>query len=99
MMSFLIEESMLHRPIGDPAVLREQMRHLRHIAEHPHVGLQITPTRRQKHAGLAGPMVLLETPAHEHLASSRGNGSASSWTTPTAAVSSNRIMGSSGHRP
>ncbi|MDN3297842.1 helix-turn-helix transcriptional regulator [Streptomyces ficellus] len=67
-MSFLIEESVLSRPIGGPAVLRDQLRHLRRCAELPYMGLQIMPTKREKHAGLAGPMVLLETPDHEHLA-------------------------------
>ncbi|OKK06713.1 DNA-binding protein [Streptomyces sp. CB03234] len=67
-MSFLIEESVLSRPIGGPTVLRDQIEHLRRYAEHPYVGLQIMPTRREKHAGLNGPMVLLETPDHEHLA-------------------------------
>ncbi|MEV3988853.1 helix-turn-helix transcriptional regulator [Streptomyces sp. NPDC049837] len=68
MMSFLIEESALHRPIGGPSVLRDQIRHLRRSAEHPYIGLQIMPTTRAKHAGLDGPMVLLETPDHQHLA-------------------------------
>ncbi|MER7109523.1 helix-turn-helix domain-containing protein [Streptomyces sp. NPDC000229] len=68
MMSFLIEESVLHRPIGGRAVLRNQLRHLRQCAELPYIGLQIMPTNREKHAGLNGPMILLETPDHEHLA-------------------------------
>jgi transcriptional regulator with XRE-family HTH domain len=68
MMNFLLEEVILHRPIGGPEVLREQIRHLRRCAELPFLGLQIMPTNREKHAGLAGPVVLLETPDHDHLA-------------------------------
>ncbi|MEE1757010.1 helix-turn-helix domain-containing protein [Streptomyces sp. SP18CS02] len=68
MMNFIIEESILHRPIGGRAVLREQIRHLRHCAELPYMAVQIMPTAREKHSGLAGPMVLLETPDHDQLA-------------------------------
>ncbi|MEV6400247.1 helix-turn-helix transcriptional regulator [Streptomyces sp. NPDC051907] len=68
MMNFLLEESILHRPIGGRDVLRAQQQHLRRCAELPFLGLQIMPTNRATHAGLAGPMVLLETPDHQHLA-------------------------------
>lgn len=68
MMNFLLEEVILHRPIGGCSVLRGQIRHLRECAELPFLGLQIMPTAREDHAGLAGPMVLLETPDHEQLA-------------------------------
>ncbi|MCX4769581.1 DUF5753 domain-containing protein [Streptomyces sp. NBC_01260] len=54
--------------IGDPVVLREQIRHLRQCVELPFLDLQIMPMRLPKHAGLAGPMVLLETADHDHLA-------------------------------
>lgn len=67
-MSFLLEEVVLHRPIGGREVLREQIRHLQRCAELPFLSLQILPTSREKHAGLAGPMVLLETPDHDQLA-------------------------------
>ncbi|MCM2421848.1 helix-turn-helix transcriptional regulator [Streptomyces sp. RKAG293] len=72
MMNYLLEESILHRPIGGRAVLREQNRHLRRCAELPFLGLQIMPTDRYEHAGLDGPMVLLETPDHEQLAYMEG---------------------------
>ncbi|MFF3766697.1 helix-turn-helix domain-containing protein [Streptomyces sp. NPDC001922] len=68
MMNFLLEEVILHRPIGGREVLREQIRHLKDCAELPFLGLQIMPTAREKHAGLDGPMVLLETPDHDQLA-------------------------------
>lgn len=68
MLHFLLEESILRSEIGDPAVLREQIRHLRQCVELPFLDLQIMPMKLPKHAGLAGPMVLLETPDHDHLA-------------------------------
>ncbi|WP_328731453.1 helix-turn-helix transcriptional regulator [Streptomyces caniferus] len=66
MLNFILEEVILHRPLGGPDVLRQQIQHLRRQAELPFIGLQIMPTRRA-HAGLAGPLILLETPEHEHL--------------------------------
>jgi hypothetical protein len=68
MLHFLLEESILRSEIGDLSVLREQILDLRRCAELPFLGLQIMPMKVQKHAGLAGPMVLLETPDHDHLA-------------------------------
>ncbi|MFE7541471.1 helix-turn-helix domain-containing protein [Streptomyces platensis] len=64
--NFILEEVILHRPLGGSDVLREQIQHLRRSAELPFLGLQIMPTRRA-HAGLAGPMILLETPDHEYV--------------------------------
>ncbi|MGW2404722.1 helix-turn-helix domain-containing protein [Streptomyces sp. NPDC001739] len=66
--NFILEEVILRRPIGGPDVLREQIRHVRQYAELPFLGVQIMPTSRANHASLAGPMVLLETPEHDHLA-------------------------------
>ncbi|MDH2392691.1 helix-turn-helix transcriptional regulator [Streptomyces sp. HNM0663] len=68
MANFIMEESVLHRPIGGPEVLRRQIKHLRDCAEMPSLGLQVMPTQREEHAGLDGSMVLLETPDHDLLA-------------------------------
>ncbi|MBL1094291.1 MULTISPECIES: helix-turn-helix domain-containing protein [Streptomyces] len=68
MLNFVLEEVVLHRPIGGPGALRDQIRHLRRCAELPFLGLQIMPTTRAAHASLDGPLILLETPDHDHLA-------------------------------
>ncbi|MFC8277912.1 Scr1 family TA system antitoxin-like transcriptional regulator [Streptomyces sp. NPDC057271] len=68
MMCFLLDESILERPIGGRDVLREQILRLREMAELPFLALQIIPKNRTRHAGLNGPMVLIETPDHEHVA-------------------------------
>lgn len=68
MMNFLLEEVILHRPLGGRAVLREQLQWLRHCAELPFLGLQILQTDHESHAALDGPMVLIETPDHDQLA-------------------------------
>jgi transcriptional regulator with XRE-family HTH domain len=66
--SFILEESILRRDLGAPDVLREQLVRLREFAELPHVGLQIMPLNPPRHAGLAGPVEVLETPEHDRLA-------------------------------
>ncbi|MCG7525558.1 helix-turn-helix domain-containing protein [Streptomyces sp. OfavH-34-F] len=68
MLHFILEESILRSELGDPAVMREQIRRLRECAELPFIGFQIMPMKQAKHAALDGPMVLLETPDHDHLA-------------------------------
>ncbi|MFJ8871406.1 Scr1 family TA system antitoxin-like transcriptional regulator [Streptomyces sp. NPDC102473] len=68
MLHFVLEESILRSRIGDRTVLRDQIQHLRRCMELPFLGLQIMPMMLPKHAGLAGPMVLLETPDHDHMA-------------------------------
>ncbi|MFJ6014666.1 Scr1 family TA system antitoxin-like transcriptional regulator [Streptomyces sp. NPDC092952] len=65
---FILEESILRSRLGDPAMMRNQIRHLRQCMELPFLGLQIMPIELPKHAALDGPMVLLETPEHDHLA-------------------------------
>ncbi|MFK0102521.1 Scr1 family TA system antitoxin-like transcriptional regulator [Streptomyces sp. NPDC091040] len=66
-MHFLLEESILRSRIGSPAMRREQLEHLRRCVELPFLDIQIVPMTLPKHAGLAGPMILLETPDHDHL--------------------------------
>ncbi|HWU05121.1 MAG TPA: helix-turn-helix transcriptional regulator [Streptomyces sp.] len=68
MLHFVLEESILRSQIGSSSILREQIQHLRRCMDLPFLGLQIMPMTLPKHAGLAGPMVLLETPDHDHLA-------------------------------
>lgn len=68
MMHYILEQSVLERPVGGETVLRAQLRHLRELAELPYLGLQIMPTKQGSHAALDGPMVLLETDDHDQLA-------------------------------
>ncbi|NED09979.1 helix-turn-helix transcriptional regulator [Streptomyces sp. SID9124] len=68
MLHFILEESILRGDIGDPGMMRRQIERLRECAELPFVSLQIMPAKLPKHAALDGPMVLLETPDHDHLA-------------------------------
>ncbi|MEW2065708.1 helix-turn-helix transcriptional regulator [Streptomyces sp. NPDC007346] len=65
---FILEESILHTQLGDPEMMREQLLHLRRCMDLPFVTIQIMPRNTPRHAGLAGPLVLLETPDHDQLA-------------------------------
>lgn len=67
LMSYVLEEAVFDRPLGGTAAMRRQIQRLSETANLPFGCLQVMP-RDRPHASLAGPMVLLETPAHEHLA-------------------------------
>ena len=69
---FVIEETVLHRPIGGAPCLRRQIRHLRECADLPFLTLVTVPPDREVHAGLNGPMVLLETHSAQRLAYGEG---------------------------
>ncbi|MEW2157547.1 helix-turn-helix transcriptional regulator [Streptomyces sp. NPDC007189] len=64
---FVLEESILRRPVGGPGVMREQIRQILELTRPVHMSVQIVPTSQTPHAALGGPMVLLETPEHERL--------------------------------
>lgn len=72
MLTFVIEETVLHRPIGGRACLRRQIAHLRERADLPFVTLHVMPLDRETHAGLNGPMVLLDTNGSERMAYGEG---------------------------
>jgi transcriptional regulator with XRE-family HTH domain len=64
---FILEESILRRQVGSPEVMRDQFRQILAYTEPLHMSFQIMPMDRMPHAGLAGPMTLLETPRDERL--------------------------------
>ncbi|MEV1026338.1 helix-turn-helix transcriptional regulator [Streptomyces sp. NPDC050264] len=66
--NFILEESILNRPLGGRDILREQIRRVLELGELDCMGLQIMPTARVPHAGLDGPLELLENPDHEFVA-------------------------------
>ncbi|GAA2503643.1 helix-turn-helix transcriptional regulator [Streptomyces thermolineatus] len=74
LLNFVIEESVLRRPLGGTAVLKGQLERLVECAELRNVKIQVMPTRREEHAGMAGPLVLVETGEHRSLAYVEGQG-------------------------
>ncbi|WP_329548258.1 helix-turn-helix domain-containing protein [Streptomyces sp. NBC_01356] len=59
--SFVIEESVLRRPLGGKPVMRGQLEQLLLHGHRRNVEIQVMPTEREDHAGLAGPFTLIET--------------------------------------
>ncbi|MFD4830639.1 helix-turn-helix domain-containing protein [Streptomyces uncialis] len=62
----LIDGSALHRTIGSPAVMREQLEHLLAASEAPATTIRILPTAVGGHPGLAGPFVIMTFPEATH---------------------------------
>ena len=55
----VIDEAALCRPIGGRAVMREQIRHLISMCEHPAVTIQVLPFSAGGHPALGGPFTIL----------------------------------------
>jgi transcriptional regulator with XRE-family HTH domain len=75
-LSFVLEEAVLQRPIGGVEVLRDQLEHLLLISENPNVEIQVMPTLAVDHAGVDGPFTLMVPEGGEQVAylESQGNG-------------------------
>ncbi|MFJ2393131.1 helix-turn-helix domain-containing protein [Streptomyces sp. NPDC087843] len=58
--SFVQEEVTLRRPLGGRMVMRGQLEHLLDIGRRRNVEIQVMPTDREDHAGLAGSLHLLK---------------------------------------
>jgi hypothetical protein len=61
----VIEEAVLHRPIGGPEVLRNQLGALREAVARPNVTVQIIPLESTGHAATGGAFSLLRFPQHD----------------------------------
>jgi transcriptional regulator with XRE-family HTH domain len=55
----VIDESALCRPIGGRTVMRDQVRHLIEMCDHPFVTLQILPFQAGAHPAMGGPFTIL----------------------------------------
>lgn len=58
----ILEEAALHRLVGGPAVMGEQLEHLVKMAENPNIAVQIMPLSKGGHPGVYGPFTLMEFP-------------------------------------
>lgn len=56
----VIDEGVLHRPVGGPAVMGDQVRHLIEAAQRPNIVLQVIPLKIGAHEGLRGPFVIAD---------------------------------------
>ncbi|MEU9070543.1 helix-turn-helix transcriptional regulator [Streptomyces sp. NPDC048109] len=59
-LTFVQEEVTLRRPLGGRMVLRQQLEHLLEVGRLRHVEIQVMPTDREDHAGMAGSLQLLK---------------------------------------
>ncbi len=69
---FILEEHLFRRRTGGVEVTRELIEHVLEIAQLRNVDVQIMPTEQETHAGLDGPMRLLETPENKWFAYCEG---------------------------
>ncbi|MCI4064783.1 DUF5753 domain-containing protein [Micromonospora sp. R77] len=58
----VVDEGVLRRCVGEPAVMAEQFAHLLRVTEWSHVDLHVAPAEAGMHAGLAGAFILARTP-------------------------------------
>ncbi|CAL9541289.1 hypothetical protein SUDANB120_04251 [Streptomyces sp. enrichment culture] len=59
LLSFVMEESVLRRPLGGKAVLRGQLEHLLVIGQKRNVEIQVMPLDREDNAGVDGPFTVI----------------------------------------
>ncbi|WP_030612768.1 helix-turn-helix domain-containing protein [Streptomyces sclerotialus] len=59
--SIIHEEAALRRRLGGLDIMRRQYEHLIECAQRPNVALQVMPMSEGEHAGLPGPMTVIET--------------------------------------
>ncbi|GAA3376979.1 helix-turn-helix transcriptional regulator [Streptomyces sannanensis] len=69
---FILEEQLFLRRTGGVEVTRELIDHVLDLAELRNVEIQVMPLVRESHAGLDGPMQLLETPENRWFAYCEG---------------------------
>ncbi|MFF3291842.1 helix-turn-helix domain-containing protein [Streptomyces sp. NPDC003023] len=60
MLTFVLEEVTVARPLGGAMVARRQLEHLLEIGRLRHVEIQVMPTDREDHAGMGGQFQLLK---------------------------------------
>lgn len=70
--SFILEEGLFLRCTGGPDVTGELVGHVLELAELRNIEIQVMPQVRVDHAGLDGPIRLLETPEHRWFGYSEG---------------------------
>ncbi|MBB6121240.1 helix-turn-helix domain-containing protein [Nocardiopsis algeriensis] len=58
----ILDEAVLHRVIGSPPVMAEQLRHLLHMAKLPNIDLQVVPFAAGAHAAFVAPFSILDFP-------------------------------------
>ncbi|PRH78712.1 transcriptional regulator [Streptomyces solincola] len=60
MLTFILEEVTIMRPLGGRMVARRQLEHLLEVGRLRHVDIQVMPTDREDHAGMGGQFQVLK---------------------------------------
>ncbi|GBP98765.1 transcriptional regulator [Streptomyces spongiicola] len=68
LMSFVLEECVLQRPIGGRSVLRGQLEQVLLVGHKRNVEIQVMPVTREDHGALGGPFTLIDTPEGRRIA-------------------------------
>jgi len=55
----VVDEAVLRRPVGSPAVMRSQLKHLTEAAQRPNVTIQVMPFQAGGHSAAGGPFSIL----------------------------------------
>jgi transcriptional regulator with XRE-family HTH domain len=61
-LTVILEESVLHRPVGGKSVLRGQLEHLKEISRRPQIDIRVIPTSMGAHDGTYGSFFLFQMP-------------------------------------
>ncbi|MET9647207.1 helix-turn-helix transcriptional regulator [Streptomyces syringium] len=80
--NFVIYEAALRTMVGGPEVMKRQLDQLLHVGRLRNVTIQVLPADRGAHAGLSGPLVLLESADHDQLAYVEGQETAALYEGP-----------------
>jgi hypothetical protein len=68
LLSFVIEEAVLRRPIGGPKVMRETLKQILVTGQSRNVEVQVMPIEREDNAALSGPFSLIDVDRGQRLA-------------------------------
>ncbi|HTI22657.1 MAG TPA: helix-turn-helix transcriptional regulator [Kutzneria sp.] len=60
--SFVLDESVLRRPVGGPDVMRTQLEHLVDLSTRPNVTFQVIPFAHRSYPGMGASFVIMEFP-------------------------------------
>lgn len=58
----IVDEAVLHRKVGGPEIMSEQLQHLEDMARQPHITLQVLPFKVGAHPGMHGAFAVMDFP-------------------------------------
>ncbi len=58
----IVDEAALHREVGGPRVMAEQLHHLANMAKQPHITFQVLPFKVGAHPGMYGAFAVMDFP-------------------------------------